>query len=185
MLRVLLTGLLVSVVACGAPGMDTGAPPGPTTTVTKDPTVGPEVSVDEDGRWRTTLVRTARGGRCPDGACLVSVRVEEDGTWQVTTGGGRSVEATAGRVEPSAVDEVEALLLQRWNELTAEPFAGECPTVYDGQKQILELRRIPTGGDAHRRDADIRRTSSCEDAWPDELLRELDDRWEEAGLPAV
>lgn len=185
MLRVLLTGLLVPVVACAGPGMDTSAPPGPTATVTKDPTAGPEGSVDEDERWRTTLVRTTRGGRCPDGACLVSVRVQEDGTWQVTTGGGKSVEATTGRVEPTAVDEVEVLLLQRWDELTTEPFAGECPTVYDGQEQILELRRIPTDEDAHRRDADIRRTSSCEDAWPDAVRRELDHRWEDAGLPAL
>lgn len=171
---VLAAALVAAVTACGS-GL-TG-PPGPTSPAASS-TPGATGTHD---RWRTTVVRSARGGLCPDGeVCHTEVVVHEDGRWERAADGGG-----AGTVDPAAVDALAGELLERWEALTAEPFTGTCPTAYDGAEMGWRLRRIPTGPGAHLRDADVRETSSCRHAWPERAARSLGRRWREAGLPDV
>ena len=176
----LLAVAAVMAAACGgAAPPDSSSPPSPSLPGTTT-SAAAEASEHRDV---AEVILSRHGGLCPQGGCRYEVVAsEEDGTW---TASGTGYSPGRGEVAPSAVADLAELIVSRFDELTAEPFSGDCPTAYDGQELAVTVRLLPRGPDAHLRDAQVVHTTSCTHDWPDPLVEEISRRWQEAGMPAV
>lgn len=165
----------LALIACTS---DPSAPPS-----TGSPPVAPENTTTEPGsRWQAQIRIVWEGGRCQEGTCRTWLQADEaDGTWQVMKQS--DDEAQEGPAHPQAVRDVVSWVDSRWEELTAEPFQGTCPTAVDGEEMTVELSWLPWGSDAPMADADHRMTSSCVHAWPDGFEADLRQVWVDRGLP--
>ncbi|MDX1621428.1 MAG: hypothetical protein R3320_10585, partial [Nitriliruptorales bacterium] len=161
-LAAVLASCLV-LTACGdGTVMETAGTPAPTRS--GPPTV-------EDDQQAAEIILSRHGGLCPEVACHFEVSAsEQESSWTAT---GTGVAPATGSVDPGTVRELELLLLARFDELTEQPFEEECPTAYDGQELSITVRLLPTGPDAHLRDAQVFHTTSCTHAWPDGAVREI------------
>jgi hypothetical protein len=79
------------------------------------------------------------GGECPDGECRFTAGIYRDGRVIRSDGQPQVVDA------PSLARLVEQVEGADWNAILARPFAGDCPTAYDGQEEVYTFR---PGGDA-------------------------------------
>ena len=76
------------------------------------------------------------GGMCMDGPCDSSVVLERDG--RVHDGDAPPNEL--GRVSGEAYTALDAAIRStNFGAIRARPFTGECPTAFDGQKQVFEF----------------------------------------------
>lgn len=181
MLTLLLAAMLAT--ACGGTGggpSSAGTPTSPTTPVTSTGTASSSATPDH----RVELVR--EGGRCPgdDGAgdiCETRVTITQD-RWSST--GLPTPSPGAGVIEPRVLEELVTLLDGGFDELTAEPFTGTCPTASDGQEVTIELWELPNDPLA---DASVRTSTSCTHDWrapgARRVVDELDDLLDRAGIP--
>lgn len=128
-----------------------------------------------------TVELRVTGGLCPQETfCGSRSRASEgDGTWELVAGG----ETTTGPVDPTDVERVADWFVDHHAEFTAHPFEGECPTAFDGPETTIVVGAIPTGADAHLADAAFWETTSCQHAWPPDLVEEFLEVWDRAGIP--
>lgn len=133
------------------------------------------------------FVLARAGGLCLDGRegaalCERAITVRDDGTWQAT--GTERPGPAEGTVAVGAASRLAAVVHEGWEELTARPFTGTCPTAYDGQEVSYTVRRLPTDPNEV---PEIREVRSCtydlEHAGARRVLQRLEAVWRELGLP--
>jgi hypothetical protein len=86
-------------------------------------TIGPQFSASP----RPLLVIDAQGGRCVDGPCESQTTIRRDARLFID-GAEHVIETNAFQAFAAAVDAAD------YAAITAVPFAGECPTSFDGQE---------------------------------------------------
>lgn len=120
-LRARLIRLALLLTAIAGLGVLAGCNSGPAGLV---PGTGPLISVQH------------QGGMCMDGPCDFAIVLERDGRVVEK----RATDKEVGRIPAEAYAALEAAIQSTdFEAMRANPFTGECPTAFDGQKQIFEF----------------------------------------------
>jgi hypothetical protein len=87
------------------------------------------------------LTLTMRGGMCAPGLCETTYYVEHDGRIHLAAKPPNELGYVG---EQELADLQAAISAADFDEIRSHPFAGTCPTAYDGQEMVLEFAS-PTG----------------------------------------
>jgi hypothetical protein len=79
---------------------------------------------------------TTRGGECVNGPCRSIIEIARDGTVTELLPGSKDL----GIVPANVVAALDAAIVAAdFDAIRARPFAGDCPTAFDGQEVVYEF----------------------------------------------